>query len=540
VKPYLSDKVIYHKTPHAGIGAARNFGIAQARQPYVAYLDPDNVWHPDFLARMSQALKESAGRYEAAYAVANAYHKHAGSNAFRLVGTVGEPFSFRKLLTRSFVNLNTFVHARGCVKHAGAHDETMKGLTGWDFILRITSKYEPLFVPQALVDCYLVGADNSASLTGDQQAALAVIQARTRQWACPARVAHDGITYTPGRITEEKWYNWLRMNHRDLDTTHYKAYGFPHTLQIEVTSLCNLACPACPAGRNELNRKRRHMALEEFKGIIDDMERWLLFLVLWEWGEPFMNPQLPEMVRYASERGIQSVTSTNAHFLNDQAYVEAMLQSGLTNLIVAIDSLCEANYQVYRKKGSLDKALAGLQNLIGTKRRLRSNTAINMRMVIMKQNEHELPQIRDLARELGADIFTVKTLNPSCGTTATDCDLLPTNPKFRRYVYREGTFERVRINAQCFRIWYMANILSTGDVVPCCYDYDARLKMGNVYETPLSKLWNGPAYRALRERVYNQKDTIERCRDCGINFKLSESGWIVEAIAFNAEKRART
>ena len=44
--------------------------------------------------------------------------------------------------------------------------------------------------------------------------------------------------------------------------------------------------------------------------IVDEIEDYLLFLVMWEWGEPFLNPELPDMLRYASDKGIKTVTST--------------------------------------------------------------------------------------------------------------------------------------------------------------------------------------------------------------------------------------
>ena len=323
------------------------------------------------------------------------------------------------------------------------------------------------------------------------------------------------------------------MNRPELNTTDFTAKGFPFMLQIEPTNTCNLSCPLCPVGRNELNRKPRHMKLEEFKAIIDNMEEYLLFLVLWNWGEPFMNPELPEMIKYASERGIKTVTSTNAHFLQNEKYVEEILSSGLSNLIVAIDSLNEENYMVYRKKGDLNKAIFGIKNVIRLKRKMNSDTKINLRMVIMKHNEHELSKMREFARKLEVDVFTVKTVNPSCGLSSLDQEIIPSNPKYRRYQYKEGTFERIRINTHCARIWHMSNIFSNGDVVPCCYDYNSELKVGNIHEKPFSQIWNSPTYRNLRKKIYYRMDSISKCKECTINFKLSNKGWFVETRYFN-------
>lgn len=355
---------------------------------------------------------------------------------------------------------------------------------------------------------------------------------RTKQ---QIKFTHDAIEYTWDDVPEEKYNNWL-LNTKDvLNTKDYTAWGFPFVLQIEPTSLCNLACTLCPTGRHELNRPYRHMRFNEFKSLIDNMERYLLFLILWDWGEPLMNPELPSIIRYASERGIQTVTSTNAHFLNNEAYTEELLKSGLTTLIVAVDSILADKYEIYRKNGDIDRVLGGLANAISVKKRIGSKTLINVRMVIMKQNEHEIEEIENMARISGADLFTVKSLNPSCGLVARDEELLPVNPRYRRYEYIPNTYERARTDAICRRVWTMSNIFSNGDVVPCCYDYDSEMKVGNIFETPFTQIWNNSAYRQLRKRIYHEMQTIAKCNHCGINFKLTEHGWFVKAIDLQSD-----
>lgn len=351
------------------------------------------------------------------------------------------------------------------------------------------------------------------------------------------KFTHDAIEYSWNDVPEEKYQNWLLNTSDVLDTNDFTGTGFPFMLQIEPTSLCNLSCPLCPAGRHELNRPYRHMRLNEFKMIIDDMERYLLFLVLWNWGEPLMNPELPSMIRYASERGIQTATSTNAHFLNDESYAEELLSSGLTTLIVAVDSLSADKYEIYRKKGDIDRVLAGLKTAMSVKKRIGSKTLINVRMVIMKQNEHEIEDIENMARDYGADIFTVKSLNPSCGVVALDEELLPENPGFRRYEYIPNTYERVRINAICRRVWTMSNICSNGDVVPCCYDYDSEMKVGNIFEKPFTQIWNNSDYRELRKKIYTQMPTIAKCNQCGVNFKLLGNSWMFKSVDLSVPQK---
>ena len=82
-------------------------------------------------------------------------------------------------------------------------------------------------------------------------------------------------------------------------------------------------------------------------------------MVLWDWGEPLMNPELPAMIRYAAERDIKAVTSTNGHFFKHEDYIAELLQSGLSTLIVAVDSVSADTYEVYRQEGDLTEVFTG-------------------------------------------------------------------------------------------------------------------------------------------------------------------------------------
>ncbi len=346
-------------------------------------------------------------------------------------------------------------------------------------------------------------------------------------------VFSNAMKYTFRDVPEVKYRNYLSTFLQDYDTVDFKPKGFPFKLQIEPTNLCNLHCPLCPVGSDKLGRESKHMTFDMFRSIVDDMEQYLLFLILWNWGEPFTNPELPRMIQYAHEHDIKTATSTNAHFLSNENYVRQILESGLTTLIVAIDSLEDEKYKIYRQGGKLEIATLGLKNLVRMKKELGSETLINLRMIVMRQNEHEVDRMRDFAREVGADIFTAKTLNPSCGLDSLDTESVPMNPVYRRYEYKEGTFERIRVDNSCTRVFSMANIFSGGEVVPCGYDFKGELKVGSILERPFSEIWMSREFTEMRRKIWQEQQSIPKCKVCIINFKFTKNGEFSEMTYFN-------
>src|SRR6187549_825202 len=112
--------------------------------------------------------------------------------------------------------------------------------------------------------------------------------------------------------------------------------GLPISISIEPTTSCNLRCPECPSGLRSFTRPTGMLDPALFKSVIDQLAPTLSYLTFYFQGEPFLHPDFLQMVRYASEKGIYTATSTNAHFFKDEAS-KTTIESSLDRLIISID-----------------------------------------------------------------------------------------------------------------------------------------------------------------------------------------------------------
>lgn len=295
-------------------------------------------------------------------------------------------------------------------------------------------------------------------------------------------------------------------------------WGRPAILTIEPTNICNLRCPLCTTGNNEMLRPNGKMSLDTFGNILDKMGDDIFFLLLYHQGEPYINKHFLEFVRLAKAKNIYCTTSTNAHYFDDET-IRATIDSGLDSMIVSLDGVTQESYETYRVKGNLDKVVSGLRRFMEIKQQRKSRTPlIALQFLVMKHNERELPFIKKLAKELGVDRLLIKTIEVR---TAEEARLwLPANERFRRYQFDEQNL-RVKNSEKksCPRPWLSTLINWDGSMVPCCFDKNGSFIMGNINEAKnIDELWAGEKFISFRTQLSADRRSIDMCRNCNMGF----------------------
>jgi len=298
-----------------------------------------------------------------------------------------------------------------------------------------------------------------------------------------------------------------------LTSTAYQ-WGRPISISIEPTTSCNLRCPECPSGKREFTRPTGMLEENFFKKTIDELRTHLYYLVFYFQGEPFLHPKFLDMVSYASSRGIYTATSTNAHYL-DQEAAKKTVESGLDRLIISIDGTSQETYSSYRVGGQLHKVIEGTKLMVEWKKRLGSKTPhLIFQFLVVKQNEHQIEEIKQLGKELGVNEVRFKTAQVYDYEHGNE--LIPENEKYSRYKKTETgnyTLKNKMLN-HCWKLWHSSVITWDGKVVPCCFDKDAKHQLGDLKTTTFKQLWHSEPYNQFRKSVLRSRSEIDICKNC--------------------------
>lgn len=256
------------------------------------------------------------------------------------------------------------------------------------------------------------------------------------------------------------------------------------------------------------------MQFEVFDKIIDELSDVLFYMTFYFQGEPYLNADFLKMVKKASSKNIYTATSTNGHFLNDNTSKET-ISSGLNRLIISIDGATQQTYEVYRRSGNLEKVIEGTKNILKWRKQMGSSTPLIVwQFLVVKPNEHEIPEIKKLANEIGVDQLKFKSAQVY--DYANGNPLIPTDVKYSRYKQqKDGKWKpKLAMTNECWRMWHSAVITWDGKVVPCCFDKDASHEMGNVSTHTFEEIWHSEGYQQFRNQLMTARDQIEICQNC--------------------------
>jgi MoaA/NifB/PqqE/SkfB family radical SAM enzyme len=243
---------------------------------------------------------------------------------------------------------------------------------------------------------------------------------------------------------------------------------------------CNLRCVMCHFSKDyRKGYKLKLFDLDLFRKVIFESKDWIDEVAFAASGEPLLNPNLPEMVSFASGLGIKTMVGTNGQLLTADI-AEALILAGLNRLKVSIDGATAETYEKIRIGGSFSKLVDNLQRFRAIADRLNRKVTIRLNCVVSKYNMHELSMMKSTFENLG-DIVSV---NFPC-----------------TFGMMDDTNSYSPCNMVMKTCPMTAKILSlepSGKALYCCGDNQNKAVIGNILNSRLIDIWNSDKYNKLR------------------------------------------
>lgn len=303
----------------------------------------------------------------------------------------------------------------------------------------------------------------------------------------------------------------------------------PWRIDIEPTVSCNLRCIMCHSEKIRAQRQVKNMSFDNFRKIIDNIPT-LLRVTIQGMGEPLLAPDFLKMVNYAARKDIDVTTTLNATFI-DEAIARKIVESGISRIYISLDGATRETYEKIRVGADFEKTLNGIRNLIHARKK-KGEPFVDLWMVGVGDNITELPQMVDLAIELGVDSLSLqpditfwgkeefrgKMKEKSLSNKAEEVSLIikeareKAKTKGLNFIYIRKT--RFTPEKPCIWPWQDGFIATDGRMVPCCLLADPEIaNFGNTLETPFREIWNGEKIKKLRKTI-KEGNFTHYCRDC--------------------------
>jgi sulfatase maturation enzyme AslB (radical SAM superfamily) len=283
-----------------------------------------------------------------------------------------------------------------------------------------------------------------------------------------------------------------------------RARRLPDIVQIESTNLCNAKCVFCP--RDEMHRRQGVMEFDLFRKIVDECAALgVTHVRVHNYGEPFLDRQLVEKVRYAKSRGIAEVGMISNGSLITEEIARGLIDAGLDAINISVDAAGKAVFEATRLNLDYDTVIGNIRTLA----RLRAESGRKRPRLILsfvrQNNSADEQAFIDEWRQV-ADKIHITDLHNWAGTLNARSD----------------------VQYPCYRLWLTFTVLWDGRVSLCCADFDGRNVLGDLRTQTIAQVWNSPAYRAVR-RQHLESGGPEICRSCDLPKKDSPL-WVTKLV----------
>lgn len=283
----------------------------------------------------------------------------------------------------------------------------------------------------------------------------------------------------------------------------------PVVFNIETTNACSMSCFFCPR-TTLMTRPVKTMSPDVFRNIANQLtphpaelwREWVAFaernysvpqdevsenafflyvlprvLVLHGYGDPLLDPHIPDYIKYLSQRDIPTYFSCNPANINLGKTANAF-ENGLTYIKYSIDSLVSSA----RGKDAFKRDYPQIMQVLNMKAKKNYQTRVIITMIDLGLDEYE--SLKEMFE--GTDVYIYQKSPDQAWLTGKE------KPK------------SIHWSEPCQFPWSSISINSSGLVIPCGEMYDPDVVLGDTRTQSLEEIWNGEEYAKLRRaHVFN-------------------------------------
>ncbi len=328
-----------------------------------------------------------------------------------------------------------------------------------------------------------------------------------------------------------------------------------------LTSRCNLSCSQCyiNAGNQQLNSE---LSFHDAQRLVDEAVACRTPLLMLSGGEPLVRSDFWDILKYSRSRGVKVAVSSNG-LLITRDVAQRLKEEQVDYVGVSLDGARASTHDTIRgQSGSFDSSVRALKNCI------ESGIKCGIRLTATRDNFKEIPELLALTRRLDVPRFCLYWLVPSgrgrnlyqkkrldkdeiawvlnelyestWSLSPEQIEILTVDaPQDGVYILNRLKKEAPNIYDKAHEILELVgdtcsagdrvlNIDPQGNIYPCQFAQLASLKVGNLKEISLGKIWNdpqNPVLSDLRRKVDKLKGKCGRC----INKKTCTGGCRIRA-----------
>jgi len=314
----------------------------------------------------------------------------------------------------------------------------------------------------------------------------------------------------------------------------------PTIANIEITTRCNLGCPAC--ARTQLKVKSRFMPREEFARMLEHLPH-ACRIVLVGLGEPLLHPEIVDFIRLAVAAGRRVGLVTNAMLL-DAEMAEALCRSGLAAITFSLDAVDQAIAERIRPGSEMARISENIQRFSAIRRRLGVAISTAAFTALTGDTVVEFEAIVDFSAEHELDALMVSDLNfPSNQARSLHHTQSPEQRGTIRRALKRAVARRLPVlsvhgleefaldrqyldylllrgeniaaratrHTHCLSPWQSIPVNVDGNLTLC--DCQPEAVIGNIHHDGVGAWWNGPAMIRHRDRMLSDNPP-EACLAC--------------------------